>query len=184
MEDTMIIKLFYARSEQAISELATKYGRLLGSIAYNILHNEEDADECENDTYLQTWNSIPPKKPDVLMAFVCRITRNLALNKLKYNNRKKRNAGMEVLFSELEECIPGTEGVEAAADDVISDVIDEFLRQLDDQTRILFIRRYFYMESAKSLAIRYGLSASNVSTRLNRVRNRLRECLEEEGIAL
>lgn len=184
MEDVTIIELFFSRSEQAIGELSAKYGKLLNRIARNILNCAQDAEECENDTYLKAWNSIPPTRPAVLSAYVSRITRNLAINRLQYYSRKKRSRQMEVLFCELEDCIPGTADVEAAADDTVSNAINMFLEKLEPQTRILFIHRYFFMESVAALAVRFSLKESTVSTKLNRTRSRLKKHLEEEGIAL
>ena len=184
MEDIKIIELFFNRSEYAIKELSLKYGKLCNSIAYNVLYDREDAEECENDTYLKAWNSIPPHKPLSLPAYVSKIVRNLALDKLKYYNRQKRSAEIDNLFSEMSECIPSKEDVQASADDTVIQAVNSFLKELDSQTRILFIRRYFYMERLESLALRYGLSASNISTRLNRIRQRLKCYLEKEGIIL
>ncbi len=184
MEDTKIIELFFERSEYAIKELSQKYGKLCNSIAYNILYNKEDAEECENDTYLKTWQSIPPQKPLCLLAYISKIVRNLALDKLRYCNRQKRSAELDSIFSELYECIPSNENVQDSADDTAIQVVNSFLTRLDPQTRILFIRRYFYMERVESLALRYGLSASNVSTKLNRIRQKLKVYLVKEGIAL
>jgi RNA polymerase sigma-70 factor (ECF subfamily) len=184
MDDTLIIKLFFERSENAIQELSQKYGRLCNHIAFNILKNQQDADECENDTYLHTWNSIPPQEPNVLKAYVCRICRNLALNRWKYYTRKRRNKEMNLLLSEVDECIPSSMNVEASADDTVIRVLNDFLENLDSQSRILFIQRYFYLESTQALGERFGMSASGVSTKLNRVRKRLKQNLEQEGIVL
>lgn len=183
MEDIQIIQLFWERSEQAIGALAHKYGMLLQEIAMGILHNREDAEECENDTYLRTWNTIPPEKPNSLKAYTGRIVRNLSLDRLRYRNRRKRQSEMDLVLSELSDCIPDPDAsVEASADDSLIQAIETFLGTLDSQTRVLFLRRYFCMESTLELSARYGLSASNVSTRLNRVRKRLKEYLLKEGL--
>lgn len=184
MEDEKIIELFWNRSEQAVSELSAKYGRLCSHIAIRILSNKEDAEECENDTWMRVWNSIPPTRPQILSAYVARIVRNLALSRLQYNARKKRHAPIELLFSELEECLPDTANVEAAADDTVRQSINLFLGNLDDRTRILFIRRYFCGESVRELAQIFSLKESSVSTKLNRVRQQLKYHLEREGIVV
>lgn len=184
MEDEKIIDLFFCRSEQAVSELSNKYGRLCSHIAIRILSNKEDAEECENDTWLRVWNSIPPTRPQILSAYVAKIVRNLALSRLQYNTRKKRHAPIELLFSELEECLPDSTNVEAAADDTVQQSINDFLNHLDDQTRILFIRRYFCAENVRELAQRFSLKESSVSTKLNRVRQQLKKHLEQEGIVI
>ncbi|MCM1091004.1 MAG: sigma-70 family RNA polymerase sigma factor [Butyrivibrio sp.] len=184
MDDRRIIQLFFSRSQDAISELSQKYGGFCYRIAMNILRNHEDAEETENDTYLKVWNSIPPACPDVLRAYIGRITRNLSLSRYRYNHREKRDGHLQVFLSELEDCIPAPQNVEAAADDTVSNAISVFLAHQDSGTRILFIRRYFYMESISSLAKDFGMKESNVSTKLNRVRIRLKGYLEKEGITV
>lgn len=184
MEDHSIIELFFARVEQAITELAQKYGNLCRSIAYNILLSRQDAEECENDAYLRVWDTIPPTRPDSLRAYVSRIVRNLSLDRVRYYTRQKRSAAYDMLLSEMSECIPDRLDVEQAADDTAIQAVADYLRTLDAQTRVLFVRRYFHMESVESLAQRYGLKASSVSTRLTRTRSRLRTWLEQEGVAL
>ena len=183
MEDIHIIQLFWERSEAAIAALAEKYGRLLYQIAVGILRDTSDAEECENDTYLKTWNTVPPQKPVSLKAYTSRIVRNLSLDRLRYRNRQKRNGEMDLVLSELSQCIPDPyTDVEVAADDTLRQSLDRFMDTLDPQTRVLFLRRYFCMESTQELADRYGMTATNVSTKLNRVRRRLRQQLEREGL--
>lgn len=185
MEDIHIIQLFWDRSEMAIAALAEKYGRLLYQIAVGILRDHSDAEECENDTYLKTWNTVPPQQPVSLKAYTSRIVRNLSLDRLRYRSRQKRNGEMDLVLSELSQCIPDPyTNVEMAADDTLRRSLDRFLDTLDPQTRVLFLRRYFCMESIQELADRYGLTATNVSTKLNRVRRRLRQQLEREGLII
>ena len=184
MEDGQIIELFWSRTERAIEELAAKYGRLCQGIAYRILESRPDAEECESDTYLRVWNTVPPGRPASLCAYVSRIVRNLALDRLRHRNRWKRSAQYEVLLSELDQCIPALTDVEKAADDTAAQAIAAFLNTLDSRTRILFVRRYFYVESIETLAKRYGMNASSISTRLVRVRKKLRAFLEREGVAI
>ena len=185
MEDIHIVQLFWERSEMAITALAEKYGKLLYQIAVGILWNPHDAEECENDTYLKTWNSVPPHRPGSLKAYTSRIVRNLSLDRLRYRNRQKRSGELDLVLSELDQCIPDpVANVEAAADDTLRQALDRFLETLDPQTRVLFLRRYFCMESTQELADRYGLTASNVSTKLNRARRQLRQQLEREGVML
>lgn len=182
MEDSQIIELFLERSHTAIEQLSDKYGKLCHHIAYTILHNYQDAEECENDAYLNAWLSIPPAKPENLKAYVCKITRNIALNKLRYNTCSKRDSRFNILFSELAECIPSRENVEASSDDTVTDAISRFLLTLDSVTRTLFIKRYFELESVKNIADAYGLNASSVSSKLVRTRSKLKKFLEKEGI--
>jgi len=184
VENEKIIELLFARAEEALAALAAKYGALCYGIAWRVLESRQDAEECVNDTWLHTWNTIPPARPESLRAYVCRIARNLALDRLRFVRRRKRSTQMEVLMSELEECVPARDNVELEADDTAAQAVTSFLRTLDAQTRVLFVRRYFYMETVESLAERYGLNASSVSTRLTRVRGRLRAYLEREGVTV
>ncbi|MDE6320359.1 MAG: sigma-70 family RNA polymerase sigma factor [Lachnospiraceae bacterium] len=184
MNDKNIVQLFFERSQQAITELSQKYGKLCFHIAMNILKCNEDAEECENDTYLKTWESIPPDDPMSLRAYVSRIVRNLALSKYRYNHRQMRDSHLQVYLSELQDCIPASQDVEASADDTVNRAIRAFLATQDMTARVLFIQRYFYMESISVLSKRFGLKESNISTKLNRTRKKLKQYLEREGVVL
>lgn len=184
MNDKDIVQLFFERSQQAVTELSKKYGKLCFHIALNILRCNEDAEECENDTYLKTWNSVPPDNPKYLSAYVSRIVRNLALSQYRYNHRKMRDNHLQVYLSELQDCIPSSQDVEASTDDTVNNAIYVFLSKQDLTTRALFIQRYFYMESISSLSKRYGLKESSIFTRLNRTRLKLKQYLEGEGVVL
>lgn len=184
MDDRQIIALYNERSEAALSETAKKYGRYCRSIAYNILSNEEDCEECVNDTWLKAWENIPPQCPDSLPAFLGRITRNLALNRYKHNTREKRGGGQTPLvLEELADCIPGGSNAETAAEEaLLVDVLNRFLDGLPVQKRKIFLRRYWYMSSVKEIAADFGLSESNVKMTLLRTRSKLKQTLEKEGI--
>ncbi len=184
MNDKDIVQLFFERSQRAITELSQKYGKLCFHIALNILKCNEDAEECENDTYLKTWDSIPPDEPVRLSAYVSRIVRNLALSKYRYNHRQMRDSHLQVYLSELQDCIPASQAVEASADDTVNRAIRTFLAKQDRTTRALFIQRYFYVESISVLSKKFGLKESNISTKLNRTRLKLKQHLEREGVAL
>ncbi len=186
MDDNRIIALYKARSEKAIAETSRKYGRYCHSIAYNILHNEEDSKECVNDTYLKAWNSIPPKNPQMLQTYLGKITRNLALNAWEKLSAKKRGAGqVNAILEELAECVPARENVEDTVENRrIQDVLDCFLETLAVDTRKIFVRRYWYMCSVKEIANEFGLSQSNVTVTLFRTREKLKAVLEKEGICL
>ena len=186
MDDNMIIDLFWARSESAISETSSKYGGYCTKIAMNILQNHEDSDECVNDTYLKTWDSIPPQQPTKFSAFLGRITRNLSLNKYKARNaQKRRGTEVELLLSELIDCIPSGDSAEAEYEaGQTASIIDGFLDTLGVESRILFVRRYWYVDSITSIAERFDLSESKVKSSLFRTRNRLREYLEKEGVTI
>lgn len=184
MNDKEIVQLFFQRSQQAINELSQKYGKVCFHIAFNILKCNEDAEECENDTYLKTWESIPPDEPVYLRAYVSRIVRNLALSRYRYHHRQMRDSHLQVYLSELQDCIPASQEVEASADDTVNRTIQAFLAKQDLTARALFIQRYFYMESISALSKKFGLKESNVSTKLNRIRAKLKLYLEREGVML
>lgn len=184
MNDNGIVQLFVERSQQAITELSQKYGKLCFHIAMNILKCNEDAEECENDTYLKTWNNIPPDDPMCLRAYVSRIVRNLALSQYRYNHRQMRDGHLQVYLSELQDCIPASQDVEASADDTVNNAIRAFLSAQDLTVRAMFIQRYFYMESISALSKKFGLKESNISTKLNRTRLKLKRYLESEGVVL
>lgn len=186
MDDKRIIELYNERSETAISETAEKYGKYCYSIAYHILYNEEDSKECVNDTYLRAWEAIPPQCPNKLSAFLGKITRNLALNRYKYYVREKRGNGQTTLvLDELLECVPASNNTEQAVEEnLLVEVINRFLYELPKEKRIMFLRRYWYMSSIQEIAEDYGFSESKVKMTLLRIRNRLRQVLEKEGIVL
>ena len=183
MEDKQIIDLFFERSEIAIAETDKKYGNYCRHIAYRILSNEQDASEIKNDTYLAAWNSIPPNNPDCLPAYINKIARRIAISRYRYNTRKKRDSGYTVAFSELEECIPdNSQRVDNDNEARVKRILSDFVRSLDGETRVLFVRRYLYLESVQELAKRYELKENNISVKLHRARKKLRKLLEEEAI--
>lgn len=186
MDDKKIIELYFERSEQAISETAKKYGRYCHYIAFQILHNEEDSEECVNDTYFRAWNAIPPKRPERLRTFLGKITRNLSLNKWEKQTAQKRGSGQtEQVLEELMECIPADNNVEKVIEDkYILEILNDFLDKLPADKRKLFVRRYFYLSSIKEIAKDYGLSESKVTVTLFRTRKMLKEVLEKEGVIL
>jgi len=186
MDDSKIIELYFDRSEQAISETAKKYGRYCHYIAFQILHNTEDSEECVNDTYFRAWNAIPPKRPDRLRTFLGKITRNLSLNKWEKQTAQKRGSGQtEQVLEELMECIPADTNVEKVIEDkYVLEILNDFLDKLPTDKRKLFVRRYFYLSSIKEIARDYGLSESKVTVTLFRTRQMLKEVLEKEGIIL
>lgn len=184
MEDEQIVELFWARSERAIAEADARYGKYCYSIAYNILYSTEDSAECVNDTWLNAWKAMPPRRPSCLSAFLGKLTRNLALNRYKRLRADKRGAGqLPLALEELGECAAARnemEGVEDRA--LIVSVLDRFLASLPKRDRMVFVRRYWYVSSVAEIAEDYGLSQSNVKMILSRGRNRLRQALEQEGV--
>lgn len=183
MEDSQIIDLYWQRSENAIAETSAKYGKLLRKIALNIVGNFSDAEECENDTYVATWNAIPPTRPNILSAFLGKIARNIALNRYEYNKAQKRNNEFDLVLSELEECIASKSTVEESVEEgLVASMLDEFLEGLKKETRVIFVRRYWYSDSVKDIAKRMQISESKVKTVLFRTRNQLQDYLAERGV--
>lgn len=186
MDDEKIIDLYFAREEQAIAQTDQKYGSYCRSIAFNILHSREDTDECVSDTYLRTWNAIPPTRPSCLRAFLSRITRNLSFSRWEQAHAQKRGGGQtELLLSELSECLPGGECADERLDaQLVTATIETFLRTQTRENRQLFVRRYYYADSVRRLSGLFGLSENTVKSRLFRLRGGLREALLKEGIAV
>lgn len=183
--DSEIVELLWARDERALSEISSKYSGLYIGIIRNALGNECDVQECADDLLLGVWNSIPPNRPDNLTAYIARLARRIGITRFRHNTRKKRSEGQTVILSELSECIqtvPDSEGDGELAG--LSEIISEFLGELDPEMRILFVRRYFYLESVASLAERFGLSENAVSVRLHRTRKKLEKALRKEGIEI
>lgn len=185
MEDSEIIDLYFARSEQAIAETDSKYGPYCRAIAYRILENRDDSSECVNDTYFRVWNAIPPQRPTGFRAFLGRITRNLALGRYRASRAQKRGGGrVEVALEELREaavCLPPDEAVDEAE---LARLIDAFLDGLAPQARVFFVRRYWYLDSVKEIAAAYHVGVSAVKMSLLRSRNALKARLEEEGVTV
>lgn len=186
MDDKEIIDLFFERSENAIYEAESKYGRYCHCIAYNILHNNEDAEECVSDTFIKTWNVIPPTKPDNLKSFIGRIARNLSLDKYEKNHSQKRGFdNVSLILDELQECLPASDTVESITDNnTLKEALNAFLRSLPTEKRNIFMRRYWYMSSIKEIASDYGIGESKVKMSLLRTRKQLKHFLEKEGIEL
>ena len=177
----MIIDLYWAREERAIVESDRKYGRYCLSIARSIVGVEEDAEECVNDTWLRAWNAMPPQRPGVLSAFFAKLTRNLSLDRWRKNRAAKRGGGVvEVALQELEDCLPDRNTPEGRLEAVeTARAISAFLRQQPELDRVLFVRRYFHLESLEGLRSRFGLTEGQVKSRLHRTRRRLKKALEE-----
>lgn len=183
MEDSEIVLLYWERDQRAISETKTKYGQHCLTIARNILNKNEDSEECVNDTWFHTWNSIPPNKSSFLKLFLTRITRNLAIDKLRSICREKRkgNEAADIL-DEIEECCIGNDNVESEVDTKeLGKAINAFLHKRTLRDRCIFLRRYFYGESVSDIAKQMGLSVNVVSLSLSRNRKRLQEYLKQEG---
>ena len=186
VDDLKIISLLENRDQDALKLLGQKYGSYCAKISHNILCDSCDSEENVNDTYMQVWNSIPPQKPGNLMAFVGRLARNLALNKLKAKNAEKRNPAEGLLsLSELDDCTPDGLDVEKEADiKALSRHISDFLRTQKEEARNIFIRRYFYCDSTEDIALLFSCSTSKVKSSLMRTREKLRLYLLKEGYTI
>lgn len=186
MEDERIVELYWERSESAISETAKKYGKYCHYIAYNVLSSDPDAEECVNDTYLRVWNAIPPARPRAFKSFIGTVTRNLALDRYHENRAEKRNKNADLAFEELLECIPDSteDGRELSDEMALRDAINGFLESLPKKTRIIFVRRYWYLSPVAHIAGDLGMSNSNVKVILMRTRKKLKEYLEKENITI
>lgn len=181
MTDEQIIALYWERSERAIAETQDRYGRYLLTVARGILTDERTCEEVVNDTYAKAWTSIPPQRPDPLKGFLARITRQISINRLKENARQKRGGGQyDLALEELLQCVPAS-GEDLAEVTALRDALNRFLRQLPQEKRRVFIRRYWYLDSVSQIAGQYGISESKVKSMLMRTREQLREFLKKEG---
>jgi RNA polymerase sigma-70 factor (ECF subfamily) len=179
LEDERIIELYFERSEDAIKETKIKYNSYCTKIAYNILASFEDTEECVSDTYMHTWNAIPPSKPNDLKAFIGRITRNLSLNRLKANSAKKRGE-IALILDELQ-----ISSLETPYDEVekkmVADSITRFLQTLAPVKQQIFVLRYWYFESISAISQKTGWKKASIKSELYRLRSKLKSHLEKEG---
>ncbi len=182
-DDSMILDLFFARSEEAIGESEKKYGKYCYSISYRILANKQDTEECVNDTWLSAWNCIPPNRPSCLRGFLGKICRNISLDRLDFLNAEKRNKNVTDAFNELEMCLSGKE--ENISDELhLRETVNRFLESLDTKTRIVFMRRYWYFCSTAEIGESMGISEGNVRVILHRTKQKMRKFFEKEGILI
>ena len=184
MEDKQIINLYFSRDEQAMSETSKKYGSYCHTIAYRILQSLPDAEECVSDTWLRAWNAVPPQKPTVLRQLLAQITRNLSLDRWRANQAQKRGGGAtEVALEELGECVCGsTDPATQLELEELKTAIVQYLQELPERDRNIFLRRYFYLEDTASIARRYVLRQANVRLILSRTRQKLKDFLQKEGL--
>ena len=186
MQDEKILQLYFDRNELAIRVTDETYGRYCTSIALHILSDLQDAGECVNDAYLGAWNSIPPKCPENLRTYLGKLTRNCSLNRWKHDKAKKRGGDtVQQALEELSDCIAANDTVEQLFDQtILANAISEFLKSQDQLRRVLFVRRYFYLDPIRELAKRYNLRENTVASHLHRMRRNLKTYLEGEGIVL
>lgn len=186
MDDAQIVDLYLARDERAIRHTADKYGPRLRGLAQAVLADRSAAEECENDTYLEAWNRIPPHEPRTyLFAFLGKITRHLAIDACRRRSADKRSAVVCELTAELADCLPAPGGVEEALNAAaLTEAVNAFLRQCSDEQRAIFVRRYWYFDSVEAISRRYGCSRSKVKTVLFRLRGGLKDYLQKEGFSV
>ena len=184
MEEQHIVELFFRRDERALSETRQKYSRYLLRIAYNILQNQQDAEECLNDTLLRAWNAIPPHRPRRLSVFLGKIARHRALDLYATLTAEKRGGSIHAqVLEEWRDCLPANDG-DPADDLTVRDALSRFLRQLPAETRHIFILRYWYGDSIRAIATTCHATESRIKMTLSRTREQLKTFLEKEGIAL
>lgn len=186
MEDAAIVALYWARDERALTETAAKFGAYCRHIARNILSAAQDVEECENDTWLAAWHSMPQNRPERLAPYLGRITRNLALDRLEHEHAQKRGGGQSFApLDELQDCLPAPDRVEDSVDAAeTARCISEFLRTLPAETRGIFLRRYWYGDATAAIAKRYGMTESKVRVTLHRTRARLAQHLNQQEVTL
>ena len=182
MDDKRIIELFFNRDESAIEETREKYGRYLFTLAFNILGNSDECNECENDTYYRAWNAIPPNRPRSLLAYLAKIARNLALDKLR-EKKKSPVLSTAIILDEISEIIPDSKA-ELCDELELREIIRDFVRGLDSVSRKIFLQRYFYMMSVKNIARDLEMPVGSVKSTLFRTRDQLRHYLNERGIEI
>lgn len=184
MNDANIIALYFQRDENAIRETQRAYGGKLYGVAQRIVECREDAEECVSDTYLKAWNAIPPQKPSYFYAFLAKICRHLAFGKLDWKQAAKRSGDVVALTEELEACIPDKSREGQQERKAVIQALNAFLDGLPRESRLLFLRRYWYGDSIREIAARYGYSESKVKTQLFRTREKLRDYLQKEEIGV
>ena len=184
MTDSQIIALFWERNEDAIQETSTAYGRKLYAVSDKILHSQQDAEESVSDTYMRAWDTIPPQRPNYFFAYLAKICRNCSLSRLQWNSAAKRNAEVVSLTQEMENCIPDRSYERKLEGEEIGRVLNAFLDSISLESRLIFMRRYWYTDSIAEIAARYSISEGKVKTQLHRTRNKLQLFLEKEGICV
>ena len=184
MTDIQIIDLYWARNEAAIQETDLRYGKKLHCLADKIVQNFEDAQECVSDTYLKTWDTIPPKRPEYFFAYIAKICRNFALGVLDWKSAAKRKGEVVALTQEMEACIPDPQHERRLEGEELGEVLNRFLESLSYDNRVIFLRRYWYLDTVWEIANRYGMTESKVKTSLHRTRAKLHAFLEKEGITV
>lgn len=185
MEDAQIIELFFRRSEEAVHALAETYGGVCRRLSVNVLKNDQDAEECVNDAYLAVWNAVPPARPLPLLPYLCRVVRNLSIERYRKRHAAKRDDSFTRSWDELEPFLPSADSPEAQTDArELTRLLNVYLERLEPRDQLLFMRRYWFFDSCTEIARLSGLCEKNVSVRLTRLRKKLRIFLEENEVYL
>ncbi|MCM1307327.1 MAG: RNA polymerase sigma factor [Butyrivibrio sp.] len=185
MNDNEIIDLFFKRSEKAITHLSDKYGYVLMKVSMNLVNNYSDAEECLNDAYLNVWNAIPPQTPKYLLAFVCRIVRNISIDRYRRDNAQKRNGNYDLCIEELEECIASKKSIdEEITESELAACINEFLGTLGELEQMIFVRRFWYFDTYEDIASKANIRANTIRVRIFRTKAKMKAFLEERGILI
>ena len=183
IDDEKIIEMFFERSEQGIRELDNKYGKICHNLSYNIVGNRQDAEECVNDAYLGAWNAIPPAQPNPLLTYLCKIVRNISLKIYYRKKAAKRSSHYTIAMEEIEACIADPNTVEAEIEArELARIIESFLDTMTVENRVIFMRRYWFSDSYKDIAEFVGLTEKNISVRLTRIRQKMKEYLAEREV--
>lgn len=178
--DEEIVEMLFGRDEAAVAEIKAQYGRLIYGVAYGILRSAEDAEECENEVYMRAWTGIPPTRPRSLSAYLCKIARGAALDRYRHDHAAKRGEALPI--EELENCISsGATAEDRHSERELTALLNRFLKAQDYNTRVIFLRRYWFSDSVSDIAKRLHASESMVKSRLSRTLKKLREYLASEG---
>lgn len=185
MEDNEIVELLFNHDDIGLVETKNKYENLLNGISFRIVRNKEDVSECVNDTYMKVWDTIPPYRPNCFKSFICKIVRQISIDKYRYNHRKSRNNDKNVYLSDLDYEVSDNRNIDdEIKEKLLVGVLNNFIEELDIENKILFIRKYFFFEDSKSLSKRYGISENNINVKMLRTRNKLKKYLESEGYVI
>ena len=185
IDDERIIDLFFKRDQQGIRELDIKYGKTCHSLSYNITNSKQDAEECVNDAYLGAWNTIPPTRPNPLLSYIVKIVRNISLKIYWRKKAAKRSGNYKIALEEIEGCIAGPQNVEDEMEArELARIIEEFLDTLTLENRVIFMRRYWFADSYKDIAELVGLTEKNISVRLTRIREKMKQYLIEREVSV
>lgn len=183
IDDEKIIDLFFERDQQGIRELDIKYGKICHNLSYNIVNSRQDAEECVNDAYLGAWNAIPPTRPNPLLSYIVKIVRNISIKIYWRKEAAKRNSIYTIAMQEIEAYIADPKNVENEVEArELARIIEDFLDTLTTKERVIFMRRYAYIDTYADIAKRVGISEKNVSVRLTQIRQKMKKYLIERGV--